>query len=76
MKTKYILKHPNKRISVDKVGSNTSQAKDGQKGVRKCYVLEQRQDHNNEGCAFYSLWIYSCQRNSSDVFYNIRCQRA
>ena len=32
MKTKYILKHPNKLIFVDEVGSNTSQAKDGQKG--------------------------------------------
>ena len=38
MKTKYILKHPNKLIFVDEVG----------RGVGKCYVLKQLQDHNNE----------------------------
>ena len=39
MKTKYILKHPNKLIFVDEVGSNTSQAKDGQKGGEKVLCI-------------------------------------
>jgi len=38
LKTEYLLHHPSKLIFVDKVGSNTSQTKDGNCGGEKFFV--------------------------------------
>ena len=50
MKTKYILKHPLPTNSYLLMKSEVTpvRQKMDRRGVRKCYVLEQRQDHNNE----------------------------
>ena len=50
MKTKYILKHPLPTNSYLLMKSEVTPVKQkmDRRGVRKCYVLEQLQDHNNE----------------------------
>ena len=67
LQTEFMLLHPNKLLFVDEVGSNTSQAKDGNIGGEKFLVLNDARPQQRSACKDTHFTVLSFTTASGDT---------